>query len=301
MSVGPWMSDGGIVEQASMTMVSGSSHAAGSGVAYTSSNEGGSIDFTGAWAGASVVRATTTNANANEQSTIGYYYPLADPIEPFQYGAEWRMTWFTLTRTDVPTVTEGILPDTVIDGDGNFLDPTVTGVEWEPTSDPVGQSLRVLADIHGDIVGTDARLKVWQASDTAATATVDPGFLTAATVAAIDTLTTIPTSSSGTWLDVASPAGLPYSGPATLVVGMVDPWTQTATAPPTAPYSGTMWAELDAVYVMSQYRPRYRLIRRRVAPLRQFPRNDALAGSARRLHPVPRSRQGSNRRAGGYL
>lgn len=36
-------------------------------------------------------------------------------------------------------------------------------------------------------------------------------------------------------------------------------------------------------------------------PLRQFPRNDGLAGSARRLHPAPRSRQGSNRRAGGYL
>lgn len=36
-------------------------------------------------------------------------------------------------------------------------------------------------------------------------------------------------------------------------------------------------------------------------PLRQYPRNDGLAGSARRLYPPPRSRQRSNRRAGGYL
>lgn len=318
---GEWQEDGGIVSATSLQMLAGGTLGATDkgGVWWTSySRDLAAPPWSDAWAGSGTVTSgATTDKNANEQAVLGAHNPTSDPAVPTQpasYGVEWRTTWFTLSRTDNPTIDTGVLPTSVYTG-GAFVDPDVIGVEWEPTNTALAHSLTLQVHAYtesAELPATDAKVKLWDADSASTSTAVDPGFQSSGSVAALSTLASVTTQTGGVatpaaFLEgVAAPAGLPLNGPATLVVGAVDGFSDTTTEPSydVDAESPTWRTELLTVALQSEFRPRYRLLyaKRGPKPLRQYPRTDGLAtSSARRLWPPPRSVQRSNRRAGGYL
>lgn len=216
--------------------------------------------------------------------------------------------WLTANRTAPGTATSGNVPDTVYTG-GDWVDPLVYDIEWEPTSTPTGHQLTVnVKDVGGSVsllddhLGRPLHVKVMPSGFTGI---YDPDTMSANALAALDTWHTIDVPSDWVDGDVLSTTGtdhgIPASGTAPFAVAIVDDFTQTGTFPPT--YTGSLPApgeqinafEIDwayEVFLEALMAPRYRL--KREIPglesvIRQWPRDDSQGiNSVARAWPPPR-------------
>lgn len=176
---------------------------------------------------------------------------------------DWYQAWLTVVRPSPSlTITEATLPPTVIDEFGNFVDPTVTSVEWEPVSTPTAQRMRVA--LTGDAIATnpsDLQIHVKSVAGGTSTTPYFPGFQTGPTIAALPDLASFAASDGSVVID--SPP-LPLEGDAVFALSLVDGITQSQTWTSFLPgphvQGGVNILLVFQVTLESAYAPRYRLM-----------------------------------------
>lgn len=176
-----------------------------------------------------------------------------DSSVPGQFDTLWIQGWSTLHRADGPTVTEGAVPF------GLDEDPDFATLEWEPTSTPISQDvIGTFQNAQGSGTGY-VQIKVAQVSDTEATEPVVVPFYTAAEATALETVATVtglttPSFTNRTF--AGGVTGLPLSGPATVVLGVIDSYVVEQGTP-------LVYAQqlLTSAQIRGIYAPRYRQLR----------------------------------------
>lgn len=266
-----------------------------------------------------------TDTGAQHDAVTAAWNDATDPYEPNPFGpifdawvelsggiyksyADHRVYWLTANRTAPGTATGGNLPPAVYTS-GDYVDPLVYGVEWEPTSTPAAYELTVnVKDVGGapavlgDHLGRPLHVKVMPSGFTGI---YDPDTMSGNALAAMDTWHTIDVPAEWVDGDVISTTGtdhgIPASGTEPFAVAIVDDFTQTHTFPPT--YTGALPAPGEQAsafsvswafeaFLEALMAPRYRL--KREIPgiesvIRQWPRDDSQGiNSAARVWPPPR-------------